>query len=251
MISICIATHNGSKFIKQQIISILNQLSDDDEIIVSDDGSTDDTLTIIESIMDNRIKVFHYVSNNRFKSRHKSFYLATSNFFNSLSKSKGEYIFLCDQDDIWSSEKVKICLKYLLHFDYVKHDCTLIDKNGKLIKESLYDESKYENLSFCKSFKDLPFRGCCMAFRRDVIISAMPFPRKCFQHDSWLGMTAILNGFRFKYINEPLIEHRIHEDNVSSMKSPNSLGFRILYRLILLRDLIRWRFMKIHSQSNK
>ena len=58
MISVCMATYNGGRFIKEQIDSILPQLSQDDELIISDDGSTDRTLEIIESYKDKRIKVF-------------------------------------------------------------------------------------------------------------------------------------------------------------------------------------------------
>ena len=60
MISVCMATCNGERFIKEQIDSILPQLSQDDELIISDDGSTDKTLEIIASYKDVRIKVFHH-----------------------------------------------------------------------------------------------------------------------------------------------------------------------------------------------
>lgn len=58
MISVCIATYNGSKYISKQIASILNQLSESDEIIISDDGSKDDTMKIISDFHDKRIKEF-------------------------------------------------------------------------------------------------------------------------------------------------------------------------------------------------
>ncbi|WP_194967433.1 glycosyltransferase [Escherichia coli] len=57
MISVCIPTYNGENYIKQQILSILNELGEDDEIVISDDGSTDMTLAIIEEINDKRIIV--------------------------------------------------------------------------------------------------------------------------------------------------------------------------------------------------
>ena len=62
MISVCMATYNGERFIKEQIDSILPQLSQDDELIISDDGSTDRTLEIIASYKDERIKVFHHLN---------------------------------------------------------------------------------------------------------------------------------------------------------------------------------------------
>ena len=58
MISVCIPTYNGEKYIKEQLESILGQLSVEDEVIISDDCSSDQTLKIIESFHDNRIKVF-------------------------------------------------------------------------------------------------------------------------------------------------------------------------------------------------
>lgn len=58
MISVCIATHNGEKYIKKQLESILSQLDFSDEIVISDDGSTDQTINLIQSLEDKRIKIF-------------------------------------------------------------------------------------------------------------------------------------------------------------------------------------------------
>ena len=57
-ISVCLATFNGEKYLQQQIESILIQLGDNDELIISDDGSSDQTLNIIESFSDKRIHIF-------------------------------------------------------------------------------------------------------------------------------------------------------------------------------------------------
>ena len=101
MISVCMATYNGENFIKEQIDSILPQLSDDDEIVISDDGSTDKTVDIIENYGDSRIKLLKY---NSFRS-------TIYNLENALKDSKGDVIFLCDQDDKWNEDKVNICLE--------------------------------------------------------------------------------------------------------------------------------------------
>ena len=83
-ISVCMATYNEAKYIREQLESILCQLSEDDEIIVSDDGSTD----IIMSYHDNRVKVLHHIS-----SPGSSFVKATRNFENALLHAHGDYIF--------------------------------------------------------------------------------------------------------------------------------------------------------------
>ena len=96
MISVCIATYNGERFIREQIDSILRQLSSDDEIIVSDDGSTDDTISIINSIDDKRIRIIEGPRKHS----------PTHNFECAMKEAKGYYIFLADQDDVWKPNKV-------------------------------------------------------------------------------------------------------------------------------------------------
>ena len=90
MISVCIATFNGGKYIREQIMSVLPQLNEKDEIIISDDGSTDDTIYILESLHDQRIKIYVNEREHGF----------IWNFENALMKSSGDIIFLCDQDDV-------------------------------------------------------------------------------------------------------------------------------------------------------
>ncbi len=245
MISVCIATHNGGAYLSQQISSILSQILPDDEIVISDDGSTDDSIKIIESFRDKRIKLVHYRQLSINGNRHKNFIYATRNFENALRYAKGDFIFLCDQDDIWYPNKIKICVSVLTKYDFVKHDYTLIDKNGKILELNHYNYKYYNKLTVIKALKDLPFRGCCMAFRKSVIDSCMPFPSKCFQHDSWIGINAILNRFKFKYINCPLIYHRVHDNNVSKLNSPNKLYYKLWYRIKLMYDTVKFHRAKI------
>ena len=119
MITVCIATFNGEKYIREQLNSILFQLSLQDEVIVSDDGSTDNTISIIKSFNDNRIKIIDGVH------RHSP----TLNFEKALKEAKGDYIFLADQDDVWKDDKVKICLKWLQHYDCIISDAEVTDEN--------------------------------------------------------------------------------------------------------------------------
>ena len=103
-ISVCIATYNGEKYIKEQLESIIHQLGEYDEIIISDDGSNDKTIQIIENFKDTRIKIFNHSPNRKTKYK---FDLTTRNIENALSKAKGDFIFLADQDDIWIKNKVE------------------------------------------------------------------------------------------------------------------------------------------------
>ena len=98
MVSVCMATKNGAKFIREQLDSILAQLDPSDEIIISDDASTDETISLIESYNDNRIRLL----------KNKLSVGISRNFEISLNVSKGEFIFLADQDDVWAPNKVEV-----------------------------------------------------------------------------------------------------------------------------------------------
>ena len=137
MISVCMATYNGGKHIREQIESILPQLSLNDEIIISDDGSNDETVKIINSFNDKRIKLFFNQRKKEFNSRHA---LVTSNFENALKNAQGDIIFLSDQDDVWRDDKVKIYVDSLKDYHVVMSNYDVIDSNG-VIKEKQYYKS--------------------------------------------------------------------------------------------------------------
>lgn len=238
MISVCMATYKGERFIKEQIDSILPQLSQTDELIISDDGSTDRTLKIIASYKDERIQVFHHQKNPEYaKIKHcKNFYYATSNFENALKQAKGDYIFLSDQDDIWKSDKKEKMLKALSDSkaDCVMCNFSVIDENGNIIKEKFYDKSPISKVRFFNILKS-KFLGCCMAFSREPLQKALPFPCKLIAHDYWIGCLSE----RFIFLNEPLHLYRRYESNVStsSEKSKNSLLTKILFRFEFAKQL--------------
>ena len=115
-ISVCMATFNGEPYILQQLISILSQLGEEDELIISDNGSSDKTLSIIESLNDPRIKIFNYK------------YLSISgNFENAIKNANGDLIFLSDQDDIWMDGKVESFRNALKCASVVLSDCVIVD----------------------------------------------------------------------------------------------------------------------------
>ena len=141
MISVCMATHNGARYIKEQIDSILPQLAEGDELIVSDDGSKDDTIEIIEQYADPRIKVFRYQHPVKFTDHFATHRYASRNFENAMSHAKGDIVFLCDQDDVWTSDKVAKCVEALKDAILVKHNGIRIDSES-LSRESEAQPSK-------------------------------------------------------------------------------------------------------------
>lgn len=225
MISVCIATHNGEAYIKEELLSILPQLDSDDEVIISDDGSTDRTIEIIELLKDNRIKIYLTTPP---KGKRLSFYVA-KNFENALKHAAGDIVFIADQDDIWLPDKVSVCTKNLENCSAVLHNLECVDSKLKPLGYTWYHENmKFRPHNyFMLSGKHM---GCALAFRRDLLKYILPFPEDLCIHDFWIGIISELKG-GLKYIDKPLILYRIHSNNTSRISKKNSLYFKVYYRI--------------------
>jgi glycosyltransferase involved in cell wall biosynthesis len=224
--SVCMATYNGEKFIAEQIQSILIQLDEEDEVIISDDSSTDDTVYLIKSFNDPRIKLFE---NQKFSS-------ACMNFEFALKQASNDYIFLSDQDDIWVDGKVKTMMEALMDFDVVVTDHSVIDESGHLIRESFFRHIP-SGRGIIKNVIKNTYFGCCMAFRQKVLKKALPFPTDIEFHDYWIGLVAGL-FFKSKFIDFPFTLYRSHENNVTSgtlLQSPNPWHLKLKYRINVVK----------------
>ena len=236
MISVCLATYNGAQYIGKQIDSILSQLSSDDEIIISDDGSTDGTLDIINNYHSSQIHLYH----------HKNEHGYTSNFEYALQHASGDVIFLSDQDDIWLPNKVRHCLDLLLEYDFVVSDARVINSDGNDLASSFY-AIRGPKRTFTGNLIKFGYLGCCYVFRHDILKKALPFPsnRIYCTHDNWLMLVA-LAFYKVKIIDEALILYRRHELNVSTgaITGNKSSLFRIKYRIYLFFHIVK-RFLHI------
>lgn len=227
-ISVALASFNGEKYIKEQLESILVQLNENDEVIISDDGSTDNTLSIIKNFNDNRIKIIEGPKMG-----------VKQNFANAINHSNGKYIFLSDQDDIWEPSKVE---KVLNTFD--KTDCSCV------IHDNIVFESGTNNILYNSFFKlrnskkgiirniiRNSYIGCCMAIREDMKKYILPIPNNIEMHDQWIGIQCEKHG-EVVFINDKLIRYRRHSNNVSELKH-HSLFKMIKNRIIFLVEY--WR----------
>lgn len=228
MISVCMPTYNGEKFIRSQLESILFQLEHDDEIVISDDSSTDKTVEIIKSFNDSRI---HLLENNSF---HSPIY----NLENALKQAKGDYIFLSDQDDEWITGKVQICMEELKKNDLVIHNANVVDANGDEITDSFFKINHTRSGKIYNLLKN-GYLGCCMCFSKKLLNSLLPFPKNLPMHDIYIGNYAAFNGYKVKFIKNKLIHYRRHGCNASitSEKSHRKILLRLSERLFVLRKV--------------
>lgn len=230
MISICIATYNGERYVRQQLESILPQLSVEDEVVVSDDGSTDGTLDILSSFNDSRIRVFCH---QRRKEAAVWDYV-THNFENAITHTQGDFLFLSDQDDIFLPNKIEKMYDVLNNGATLAIcDCRICDADLNILRSSMFDECVTR--TYIDAFLHFRMLGCCMAFRRELLAKALPFPRTKVGHDLWLFLMAKHYG-SIIYINEQLHLYRRHETTVTTAGgiSNYSVWFRLYYRLFVV-----------------
>ncbi|RFM35850.1 glycosyltransferase family 2 protein [Chitinophaga silvisoli] len=232
-VSVCMAVYNGERFIKAQCESILKQLAANDELIVSDDHSTDNTIAIVESLNDKRVKI---VQNTLGKG-------AIKNFQHAIIQATGELIFLSDQDDVWMDDKVERTLPLFEQYDVVVSDATIVDENLSEIAPSL--------LAFINGGKGIiknmlksTYYGSCMAFKRSLLPHILPFPDTIeIGHDLWIGLVGEMLNAKVFFYQQPLIMYRRHSaafTNTGQGKSKRSLNAKLRGRVIMIREVIRF-----------
>lgn len=245
MISVCMTSFNGEKFIKKQILSILTQLSDNDELIISDDGSTDSTLEIINAFNDARIRLVHHNPDVANLDKVLGGYrVVAENCANALQYVRGDIVFLADQDDLWNDNRVYMMCQALKENDLVMCNYMLIDDNDELISQSpIYIRSPISS-SFIYNIIKSRFMLCCIAFKAELLHDILPSPDNLMSMDQWIGGVATLKG-RVAFLPEVYHLYRRHGNNVSftSEKSKNPLYVKICFRLSMLWKLLIRKYL--------
>jgi glycosyltransferase involved in cell wall biosynthesis len=218
--SIALATYNGERHLAEQLDSFLGQTVLPDELVVSDDGSTDRTLEIIDDFVPRAPFPVRLLTGERVG--------FGQNFARAMAATTGEIVFLSDQDDFWETQKIERVLAEIDHAMLVVHDLMLcgpdLQPSGQTISERLrllgMDEGSH-------------IKGCCSAIRRELLELALPLPDDV-AHDRFLhALAKALDGRRF--IAEPLIRYRIHETNTSgwAVNSLAPVNRQLIFRLRL------------------
>lgn len=218
LLSIAMTTYNGEDFLVQQIDSILNQTYQNFELIICDDCSTDNTISIIKRYINKHANIKLFQNTVQLGS--------VKNFEQAIRLSKGEYIALSDQDDIWRTDKLQIEMKYIktLEEQYtaiplmVHSDLSMIDENNVHIASSYF---KFKNYTL-EEKKDLShILGPCGVMGNTILMNRLlkdhilPFPPSLAVHDYWIALINELYGKR-STLHQPLVAYRIHQKNLSN-----------------------------------
>ena len=208
-ISICLCTYNASKYLTEQLESLKKQTVKADEIIVCDDGSTDNTIEILNKYKD-ILNIDLFINNLSLG--------VTKNFEKAVSLCSGDIIFLCDQDDIWENNKIEKMSSAFIdkNVGLVLCNGILIDEKNKQIKNHTLrnsigiDKINKENFNFEILTNKLIFTGIAMAFRGDLKKYILPISANAF-HDEWIGFICSYNSKVF-FLEDNLVRYRIHKN---------------------------------------
>lgn len=232
LVSVAMATHNGERFVDEQLRSILDELAPTDEVIVVDDASRDSTVARLAALQDARVRVL---------GQHRNMGVRAS-FDRALRACRGRYVFLSDQDDRWRPGKRVALVEALQHGALLAlSDARVIDAEGHVIEESFMAGRGGFRGSALATLVRNRYLGCAMAFRRELLEQALPIPANVPQHDMWIGMLAALDG-PVSYLPQPLIDYRRHAGNLSPRRRAG-LGQMLVWRwrLVQLTARRRWR----------
>jgi glycosyltransferase involved in cell wall biosynthesis len=235
-VSVALITHNSARFLRPQIDSILLNLGANDEIVVSDDSSTDDTLAILKSYSskDPRFRIFtsptHLGPNG--------------NAEKAYSLCQGEFIFHSDDDNVWLPGKVDdvlACFQSHPKASLVMHDAAIVSSDLTLILPSFF-KWRHSKPGILHNVIRSSYGGSMMAFRSSLKRFILPFPENMpFFFDCWLGFMSDKHGHSV-FLPKVLSDWRRHEGTASG--NPSGPKGKKENRLALRWKI--WQFVQKH-----
>jgi glycosyltransferase involved in cell wall biosynthesis len=210
-VSVVMAIHNGARFLRPQLASVLRQLEGDDEFIVIDDRSTDDSALLVSGCDSARVRL--HANERRLG--------VVRSFERGLCLARRDLVFLCDQDDVWlPGKRTAVTAAFAADpgVSLVVSDAEVIDGTGARLSGSFMSDRGGFNGGVLATLWRNRFLGCAMAMRRSFLALALPIPAGVAMHDMWFGALAAALG-RVAYLPTPLMQYRRHVDNATPMRS--------------------------------
>lgn len=259
-IDVLVATYNGQDYIREQLDSILNQTYKNIRIIISDDCSKDNTLSILKEYEKkyNNITIYTHENNLGYK----------KNFEFLLNKVDAKYYMLCDQDDVWKKDKIEKSYNKMIeeNADLVYTDLVVVDENLNEINKSYWNvigkRKKIKLDDINTLYLDNTVTGCTILSKSKFIKDILPIPddTKYMLHDYWIALVVCLKG-KITHLDYGSMLYRQHKTNQigSSKKSLKMDSFTSVrdmfiniklehYKLYLKYNLI---FDDYHKKLNK
>ena len=224
MIEILLPVYNGEKYLREQIESIISQDRNDWILKIRNDGSKDNSRTIINEYcrrFPDKIIEIDSPKGNAGLIRSINYLLD--------AKPYGKYVMLADQDDVWLPDKIKCSIEALKELEtnnpdkplLVCTDATCVDCNLNTIAESFFEAQKFPNDTFSSMNKMVALnvvQGCTIAMNREAVDSFYPIPTFLNVHDSYIALCVKQHG-NLAYLHRPTLLYRQHSNNEVGAKA--------------------------------
>lgn len=204
LVSVAMATYNGAKYLSEQLDSIIHQTYSNIEIVIVDDCSKDDTISIIKSYQE-KYPFIHLFRNEQNSG-------VTKTFEKAISHCKGEYVALSDQDDIWLLHKITTLVNAIGNHDAVYSNSLLVDENGNSLNRpftTIMNMKSYYNGGPFLLSNSVP--GHTILVKNQFVQQLLPIPANVL-FDLWIGFSAASNN-GIKFVDEVLVHYRQHTTN--------------------------------------
>lgn len=236
-LSVCMATYNGAAHLREQVDSILAQLSDEDELVVVDDASSDETVAILETYRRPCIRVHRNTRNLGH----------VQSFSRALSLARRNLLVMADQDDVWLPGRLTA-----IHASLREQQAWVVSSNSRYVDSTLrpihFDADRLSAADSTRHVYNIvgiftgrrSYYGCAMALRREILPAVLPIPEFVESHDLWIAMAG--NAARANlHLEEETLLRRIHGDNASVLRRPlrRKLWSRVVFLLSLVVLLAR------------
>jgi glycosyltransferase involved in cell wall biosynthesis len=219
LVSVALCTYNGEKYLAEQIESIINQTYTNLDIVIVDDRSTDSTFNIAKQYAEKDARV-RCISNSENLGFNK-------NFEKALSLTRGDFIAISDQDDIWEPKKIQVLVNSIKDNWLVFSNSIYITGDGIPTGNSLLQGFKFGNWDFRSTLILNYITGHTCVIARQFLEYILPFPITGY-YDWWMGFIALYHN-KITYVDSALTRYRVHESSViQNVLKNDKLAFEIL-----------------------
>lgn len=208
-ISVCLASYNGVPHIREQIASILADLDADDEVVVVDDASEDETVALLEGLADPRVRVVRLQRNQGH----------VKTFERAIGEATGEIIMMSDQDDVWPPGRIETLTTALATADLAAGNYAILGDESTGPVPPLTPAMDGRGIANVVGLMlgRRQYWGSCMAFRSELRSVLLPFPRTVEAHDHWLALVGNVAGTTAHPAGRVTLR-RIHGGNLSPVR---------------------------------
>jgi len=229
-LSVALCTHNGARFIEEQLRSIFDQTIPPNQLVISDDASSDDTVSLSKAVVARYAALPSHAPVEVIIRQNASPLGVVRNFESAILATSGDLVALSDQDDVWRLDRLARSLQKFESrpdLDLVFANARLVDSAGECLGRTLFEvleigaaeQATLHSGDALSLFIRRNFAtGATMMFRRRLLDTSMPFPSH-WVHDEWLAIMAAATS-RIDLIDEPLIDYRQHGSNVIGVDFP-------------------------------